>query len=289
LWTVIRVKEYAPEEMAAFAAQEGAVERPTGVVIPRNGLVWAIAGLIGLAAVIGFELDKQLYVLAGGLLGFGAIQLLNQHASAGKMVREILSDLAQMPDGMRHLAQVQFFSWIGLFIMWIFTTPVVTQYVYGSTDTASPAYNEGAEWVGVMFAVYNGVAALAAFALPALVKKIGAAKTHAVCLGIGAISYLGLMLIRDANLLLLPMLGVGVVWASILMMPYVMLANLLPQDKLGVYMGIFNFFIVLPQLITAALMGVVMRVFFPDQPLWTMLCAAVSMAIAALLMLRPRN
>jgi maltose/moltooligosaccharide transporter len=289
LWTVLRVKEYSPEQMAAFNAgsKTEAIEKTTA--IPQYGAIWLAVGAIGLWLVWQFALDKQLYVLAGGLAAFGLLQLINQYASAGRAVREILSDLAQMPDGMRRLAVVQFFSWIGLFIMWIFTTPVVTQYVFGSTDTTSKAYNEGAEWVGVMFAVYNGVSAIAAFALPALVKKLGAATTHALCLVIGALSYAAIMVIGDAQMLLLPMIGVGIVWASILTMPYVMLAGSLPQEKLGIYMGIFNFFIVLPQLLIASIMGVVIRMFFPDQPIWTMLCAAVAMGAAALAMFVFRN
>jgi maltose/moltooligosaccharide transporter len=284
LWTVVRVKEYSPEQMAAFnAGQVGsAVEKMTA--IPKNGAIWLVIGAGALGLIWHFGLDKQLYVLAGGLVAFGLLQLLNQHASAGHAVREILSDLVQMPGAMRRLAVVQFFSWIGLFIMWIFTTPVVTQYVFGSTDTTSKVYNDGAEWVGVMFAVYNGVSAIAAFALPALVRKLGAPMTHALCLAIGGLSYAAIMVINDAQMLLLPMVGVGIVWASILTMPYVMLAGALPQDKLGIYMGIFNFFIVLPQLLIASIMGAVIRMFFPDQPIWTMLCAALAMAIASLAM-----
>jgi maltose/moltooligosaccharide transporter len=276
--------------MAAFNDGQAGHQRAAGsIAVPDKGWIWLITGLAALFAVWEFGLDKQLYVLGGGLAAFGLLQLLNQHASAGAAVREILSDLSQMPDQMRKLALVQFFSWIGLFIMWIYTTPVVTQYVFGSTDTASKAYNDGADWVGIMFAVYNGVSALAAFGLPILVKRMGAAKTHALCLLIGALSYASLLAIRDQSLLLLPMVGVGIVWSSILTMPYVILAGALPQHKLGVYMGIFNFFIVLPQLLIATIMGAVINLFFPDAPLWTMLCAALAMAVAALAMLRVKD
>jgi maltose/moltooligosaccharide transporter len=287
-WTVWKVREYSPQEMAQFQTGDNnkSPEKSDAMIIPKAGLVWLGVGLAALASVWHFGLDKQLYVLGGGLAAFGLLQLTNQYASAGDAVREILSDLSQMPEQMRRLAIVQFFSWIGLFIMWIYTTPVVTQYAFGSTDTASQAYNDGADWVGIMFGVYNGVAALAAFGLPALVKRIGAVKTHALCLLVGAMSYASLLVIRDQNALLLPMVGVGIVWASILTMPYVILANLLPQHKLGIYMGIFNFFIVLPQLLIATIMGAVINLFFPDAPLWTMLCAALAMGIAALAMLR---
>jgi maltose/moltooligosaccharide transporter len=289
-WTVSRVREYSPERMAAFNDGHADDARAADeTVVPGKGPIWLAVGLAALFSVWEFGLDKQLYVLGGGLAAFGLLQLVNQYASAGQAVREILSDLSQMPDQMRRLALVQFFSWIGLFIMWIYTTPVVTQYVFGSTDTASKAYNNGADWVGIMFAVYNGVSALAAFGLPILVKRMGAAKTHALCLLIGALSYASLLAIRDQSLLLLPMVGVGIVWSSILTMPYVILAGALPQHKLGIYMGIFNFFVVLPQLLIATIMGAVINLFFPNAPLWTMLCAALAMGAAALAMLRVKD
>jgi maltose/moltooligosaccharide transporter len=284
LWTVLRVKEYSPEQMAAFNGDQNMAAADKTMVVPKYGAIWLLIGAVGFWLVWQYALDKQLYVLAGGLAAFGLLQLVNQYLSAGDAVREILSDLSQMPGAMARLAIVQFFSWIGLFIMWIFTTPVVTQYVFSSTDTTSKVYNDGAEWVGVMFAVYNGVSAIAAFALPSLVKKLGAATTHALCLAVGALSYAAIMVINDAQMLLLPMVGVGIVWASILTMPYVMLAGTLPQHKLGIYMGIFNFFIVLPQLLIASIMGAVIRMLFPDQPIWTMLCAALAMGVAALAM-----
>jgi maltose/moltooligosaccharide transporter len=197
----------------------------------------------------------------------------------------ILSDLHQMPSVMKRLAVAQFFTWIALFIMWIYTTPVVTQYVYGSSDPTSQAFNEGADWVGVLSSIYNGVAAVAAFALPSLAKKIGASKTHMVCLLAGAAGFVGFLFIRNPTLLILPEIGIGIAWASILTMPYVILSATLPQHKLGIYMGIFNFFIVLPQLLIATIMGGIIKSFFPTEPIWTMLVAALVMACAALAML----
>jgi maltose/moltooligosaccharide transporter len=194
-----------------------------------------------------------------------------------------------MPDAMRRLAVAQFFSWIALFIMWIYTTPVVTQYVFGTVDTASQTYNDGADWVGVLFSIYNGVAALAAFALPMLVRRLGAVRTHMTCLLVGAASYAAMLVIKDATMLIVPMIGIGITWASILTMPYVILAGALPQQKLGIYMGIFNFFIVLPQLLIATIMGGIIKLFFPDAPIWTMLVAAIVMGLAAIAMLFVRE
>jgi maltose/moltooligosaccharide transporter len=286
-WTVLRVKEYSPQEMATFNGEESpeASAARDALVIPKQGITWLLVGALLGVLVNLYALDKQLYVLAFGLAGFGLLQLVNQYASAGKMVREVLSDLFQMPKPMQRLAVVQFFSWIGLFIMWIYTSTVVSQYTFGSTDVTSKAFGDGGDWWGIMAVVYNAVSAVAGFILPGLARKHGAAMTHALCLGLGAISFLALFFIRDQYLLLVPMIGIGFAWASILSMPYVMLADVLPQHKLGVYMGIFNFFITLPQLVIATIMGVIIKGLFPEgQPIYTMLCAAIAMGAAAVAM-----
>jgi maltose/moltooligosaccharide transporter len=290
LWTVLSTREYSPEELQSFGQDPLLEINQSTAFISTYGPYWLIAGAAVLAAVFEFALDKQLYVLGGGLAIFGLAQIANRLTNAGLgVLSQILSDLGQMPTQMRKLAVAQFFSWIALFIMWIYTTPVVTQYVFGSTDTASKTYNDGADWVGILFSIYNGVAALAAFLLPVMVKKWGAPKTHMLCLMVGAVSYAAMFVLRDAQLLVLPMIGIGLTWASILTMPYVILSNVLPPQKFGVYMGIFNFFIVLPQLLIATVMGGLMNAFFKGEPIWTMLIAAVVMAIAAMMTLRVRT
>lgn len=158
----------------------------------------------------------------------------------------MVDDLFAMPKVMRQLAVVQFFTWFGLFAMWIYTTAAVTSFHYGVHDTASKAYNEGADWVGVLFAVYNGVGALSAFALPALAARIGRRQAHALALTLGALGLASFMLIRDPQMLWAPMIGVGIAWASILSAPYSILSGAAPAAKMGVYMGIFNIFIVTP-------------------------------------------
>ncbi len=290
LWTVVTTREYPPEQLRAY---HGGNENHAGhapAVAPERGWLWLAGSLIVLAAVLLLRLERDLYVLGGALFVFAVAQLVARAMvkagqTEGALV-QIMSDLVQMPVQMKKLALAQFFSWLALFIMWIYTTPVVTQYVYGSTDTASKAYNAGADWVGILFSVYNGVAAIAAFLLPPLSKRFGPARTHMICLLVGAASYAAILFIRDANLLIVPMIGVGLVWASILTMPYVILAGVLPPAKLGIYMGIFNFFIVLPQLLVATIMGGAMRALFPGQPIWTMAVASAVMAIAAVTMLR---
>jgi maltose/moltooligosaccharide transporter len=288
-WTVFTVREYSPEELAAFDGQQEAESHDGPLVYPAGGWAWVAAGVALLTVVRGFGFDKQLYVLGSGLAMFGVIQLAVGALKSKGVLAQIVSDMAQMPAAMKQLALVQFFTWIALFIMWIYTTPVVTQYVYGSTDTTSAAFNAGADWVGVMFAFYNGVAALAAFLLPVLARRIGNGRTHMVCLLAGAAGYAAMLVIRSKYGLLLPMIGVGIAWASILAMPYVILTSVLPQKKLGIYIGIFNFFIVLPQLMVATIMGGIIRSFFPTEPIWTMLVAALVMVAAALAMLRVKD
>lgn len=290
LWTVLTTREYSPDDMRRFAGTQTAKAAHAPLTPSRTGGIWLLSGGAVLILVEAFALDKQLYVLGGGLVAYGLAQIMNARAlDSGKSLgtlTQILSDLNTMPQQMRRLAVVQFFTWIALFILWIYSTPVVTQYVFGSTDTASSVYNQGADWVGVLFSVYNGVAAIAALALPLLTKRLGATGTHMACLLICAASFGAMMVLRDANLLILPMIGIGIAWASILTMPYVILSSILPQEKFGIYMGIFNFFIVLPQLMVATIMGGLMRSFFPGEPIWTMLIAAIVMVGAAFAMLR---
>jgi maltose/moltooligosaccharide transporter len=182
---------------------------------------------------------------------------------------------------MRRLALVQFFTWIALFIMWIYTTPIVTQYMYGTLDTSSKAYNDGADWVGVLFGVYNGAAVLYAFVLPSIAQRLGRTNTHIAGLLAGAFGYALFLFIRDPLWLVLPMLFVGIAWASILTMPYAILSSTLPQAKLGIFMGIFNIFIVLPQLLVSSVMGSIMKAAFPGEPIWLMAIASGVLVLAA--------
>ncbi|MFM6832382.1 MAG: MFS transporter [Novosphingobium sp.] len=290
-WTVLRVREYSPREFAAFEGRhpddEGDDHDP--LFYPRTGPAWMALGIVLLAVVPCLGLDKQLYVLGAALTIFGAMQLgVRTFQGKGALAR-IVSDLAQMPVQMKQLAVAQFFTWIGFFIVWIYTTPVVTAQAFGATDSSGAAYNQGADWVGVMFAFYNGVAAVTAFALPWAARRIGNVATHAIALLCGAAGFVGLLLIRDPNLLMLPMVGIGITWASVLSMPYVILTRALPPRKFGIYIGIFNFFIVIPQLVVATLMGGIMRSFFPGEPRWTMLVGALMMAAAAAAMILVRE
>ena len=295
LWTIVTTREYSPEQQAAFAhAQEAAPQHPVRALASKSyvgGAVWIGAGLAVMLAVDRLALEKEVLLLGALLAAYGVISgigiALARQGRSANMLSSIVGDFAGMPDVMKRLALVQFFSWSALFIMWINTTPVVTQYVFGSTDTTSAAYNEGANWVNVLFTVYNAVAAVAALVLlPWLSRRVGQVMTHSICLTLGAGGFLMFVFVRDATLLLLAEVGIGIAWASILAMPYAILASNLPQSKLGIYMGLFNVFVVVPQLLVATVMGSIMQAFFPGEPVWTMLFAAASWLVAALAMQR---
>jgi maltose/moltooligosaccharide transporter len=296
LWTVISTREYSPEEMAAFdqgADHPDATQTMRALAARRLGgsLLWIAAGALVLLAVVQFGLEKEVYLLGGLLVAYGIASIiaiaLARSGSTTNMLSHIVGDFSGMPTIMKRLAVAQFFSWSALFIMWINTTPVVALNFFGSGDPASAQYQEAGNWVGVLFAIYNGVAAIAALTLlPWLAGKVGKARTHIVCLLAGAAGYASFFVIRDPQWLIVSEIGVGIAWASILAMPYAILAGSLPQRKLGIYMGLFNIFIVVPQLLVATVMGSIMKAFFPGEPIWTMLAAATVMVLAALAMLR---
>lgn len=297
LWTVLTTEEYSPAEMEAFdgpAEDSGSTMRALAARSLGGAAIWILAGIIVTVVVEVMGLEKEVYLLGALLAAYGIASLLAiKLAKSGRdnnVLSHIVGDFSGMPDIMKKLALTQFFSWSALFIMWIYTTPVVAQYMFGSADPASAAYGKGGNWVGTLFAIYNGVAALAAlFVLPTLARKIGKVRTHILCLLAGAAGYASFLFIRDPNLLIISEIGVGIAWASILAMPYAILASTLPQSKLGIYMGLFNVFIVVPQLLVATVMGSILKTFFPTEPIWTMAFAAVVMALAALAMLRVKE
>jgi maltose/moltooligosaccharide transporter len=196
---------------------------------------------------------------------------------------EIGQGIFKMPKVMLQLAMVQFFTWLALFSMWIYTTSSVAQNAFGTTDTTSKLFQDAGDWVGVMFTVYNGISAIVAFMLPVLAKRIGKSYTHMICLIIGGVGLISLFFIHDKTLLLIPMIGVGLAWASTLTMPYSILANALPANKMGFYMGVFNFFIVIPQIVAAALLGFCIKLLFNNESIYALVIGGISMIIAGLL------
>jgi len=300
LWTVLKSKEYSPEEMASFEenqAREGMVRAPrtaeeyvaNGGRQIRLGAVLLVVGALLSAWLVRQEIYQVLIlsvgtgVVGGLLIASGLLQRTGQHDNG---FITVLNDLQDMPRAMKQLAWVQFFSWFALFAMWIYTTGAVTSYIYGTTDTSSALYNEGANWVGVGFGAYNGVAAIVAFMIPVLARKTSRKAAHAICLVCGAVGLLSIFGISDPRYLLGSFVGVGIAWASILSMPYAILTGSLPPSKMGYYMGVFNFFIVIPQIIAASLLGFVVGRLFGGHAIYALLIGGASLILAAALTLR---
>ena len=198
-------------------------------------------------------------------------------------LREINKGIFSMPKTMSQLAVVQFFTWVGFYCMWLYTTASIAQNAYHTVDTTSKAFQDAGDWVGVMFTVYNGISAIAAFLLPMLAKRIQRKYTHMICLIIGGIGLISLVFIKSPQILLLPMVAIGLAWASTLTMPYAILAGALPPAKMGFYMGVFNFFIVIPQLVASFVMGFLIRDIFHDQAIYALVIGGVCMVIGGLM------
>ena len=303
LWTVIKSKEYTPEEMEVFEKAESKEgfekEEPSPEWYQHNGkshftkgIIVTAIGLLATYLVYNFDLKKDLYVLTLGLITLGGVALLisgimQKNTSKSGFVT-IMNDFQNMPKVMKQLAWVQFFSWFALFSMWIYTTGAVTEHIYQTTDTTSEAYNIGANQVGEMFANYNLIAALVAFLLPVLARKTSRKFTHFLALLAGGLGLMSIYFISNPTSFTiewLPMIGVGIAWASILSVPYAMLSGALPASKMGYYMGVFNFFIVIPQLVAASILGFLISKFFDSQPIYALLIGGVSMILAGILSL----
>jgi maltose/moltooligosaccharide transporter len=206
---------------------------------------------------------------------------------------EIFHDVIAMPQTMRRLAWVQIFTWLGLFCMWLYFGVAVARNVFGGTP-GTPAYEQGIAWGGNCFAMYSFVCFLVSLALPTVAERLGRKLTHGLCLLVGAIGLLSVAFIGSKYLLLLSMAGVGVAWASVLSMPYSILAGALPPEKTGTYMGIFNFFIVIPEILAALVFGRIMeqvltddsalvRLLGGDNRLTAVVIGGVCLAVAAAL------
>ena len=203
----------------------------------------------------------------------------------GDVFREIASAVREMPVTMKQLAVVQIFTWLGLFCMWLFFVPATARHVFGATDPQSALYTQGIEWGGFAFAFYSITCFLVAFALPKVAERIGRKGTHAAALVCGGVGLLSLWFIHDRYVLLLTMVGVGIAWASILSMPYAILSTALPANRMGVYMGVFNFFIVIPEIVAALGFGPLIRALFgrdnPNAPLYVVMLGGLCLLIAA--------
>lgn len=297
MWTVFTTKEYPPEPHHANLKNREKRkiddEDKTKVKLQKVGGLLLLLGIVLTWIINYLSLEKELYVLGAGLIVFGVVHLLAYlYITQGRSylgLVHIVKDFNSMPKTMVQLSYVQFFSWFALFSMWIYTTPAVTSYIYNTNEPSSTAYNEGADWVSLLFGIYNGIAALAALLLPVIAKYTSRRVTHFIALLCGGIGLISIFFISDPNMLLFSMVGVGIAWASILSIPYAMLSGSLPPEKMGYYMGVFNFFIVIPQIIASTVLGFLLKTAFGGQSIYILVFGGICMIIAALLSLRVRS
>jgi maltose/moltooligosaccharide transporter len=299
LWTIFSTKEYSPEEFEAYnaphpdapAREDGALTLNTGKYY-TSGIILVIVGLVFTFCVSHFAWDKAIYILSIGIGVYGALQMLAAQLFTSGRKRglvEIVHDLNNMPKVMRQLAVVTVFTWFAMFAWFIYCTSAVTSHHFGTSDPLTKAYNDGADWVGVLNSVYNGVAALVAFVLPVIARKTGRVTTHAICLVIGGLGLMSIRWFADPHWLVVSMVGLGIAWAGLLTMPYAILCSVVPYRKMGLYMGMFNFFIVIPQIVAAAVLGLFVRTVFNGHAINALVLGGISMLVAAVLMLRVRD
>lgn len=281
LWTVLTTPERPADSPVrrpddAREAEPPVLRRAWGLAAGGGGLMvlslaldwqWEVALLAGAALLIG---AAEIAVARRRARGDGALGML-----------QIVEDFRRMPHALRQLALVQFFTWFGLFAMWIYAAPAVARAHYGTADAASAPFNAAADWVGILFAGYNAVAALAALALPAVAARIGERRTYALCLLCGAAGMAGFVTLPDPRLLWLASLGIGLAWAAVLSLPYAIIVSAVAPEKVGVYLGIHNIFLVVPQLVAAVCLGPAIRHLFGGEPGPALGLAGVLLALAA--------
>jgi len=207
----------------------------------------------------------------------------------GKGLKEIFSAIGEMPQTMKQLAVVQIFTWLGLFCMWMFFGLTTSRHIFGASDPSSARFAEGSEWGGICFAAYSIVCFVIAFLLPRIAAATSRKTVHAISLICGGVGLLSTYLIHDQYVLLLTMVGVGIAWASILSMPYAILSGALPPARMGVYMGIFNFFIVIPEIVASLTFQPLVRHVFNNNPLNVVMLGGASLLVAAALVARVRD
>jgi maltose/moltooligosaccharide transporter len=268
-------------------------EAPEGSV-PLNLIISFITGaafLIGTILITVFTTKEYSPEETAAFEESTEVETIEEEETESKGLMDIFTDFKNMPTTMKQLSYVQFFSWFGLFGMWVFTTPAIAHHIYGVglEDTSSKLYQNAGDWVGVIFGVYNAVSAVYAFFLPRIASKFGRKKTHSISLLFGAAGLISIYFAPNEYWLLGSMIGVGIAWASILAMPYAILAGSIPSKKMGVYMGIFNFFIVLPQIVNALIGGPLVKYVYGGNAIFAILMSGVSFILAAWLVNRVKD
>ncbi|WP_447758172.1 MFS transporter [Sphingopyxis fribergensis] len=286
LWTVAFTRERpATDDASAALRLPVATDAGRGMPLVRGGRTLAGSGMALLLLAAGLGWQWEMIVLAAAALLIGLAQLaaakMRARGDGSLGLLQIVEDFMRMPGALRRLAVVQFFTWFGLFAMWIYAAPAMARTHFGATDAASAPFNAAADWVGILFAGYNGVAAIVALLLPALSARIGERATYALCLSGGALGMAGFVLIPDTHWLWLSSLGIGLAWAAILSLPYAIIVGAVPPAKVGVYLGIHNIFLVIPQLVAAIALGPIVLNLFGGEPLLALALAAAFLAVAA--------
>jgi maltose/moltooligosaccharide transporter len=249
LWTIFTTREYSPQEYARFNPEPSPEPQPDGRVGD------------------------------------------NHQGAEREGLSAILKDFLQMPLAMRQLGLVQFFSWFALFSMWVFTTPAIAHHIYkvAPGDTSSVAFADAGNQVGILFGIYNGVSAIYALLLPMIVRATSRKMAHAFSLTAGGLSLIAIFFISNPSWLIYPMIGIGLAWGSILSVPYTMLSSVIPAKKVGVYMGIFNFFITFPQIVNGLFGGLIVKYLFNGQAIYALVMAGVFMILAAIAVILVKN
>lgn len=289
-WSALTTREYPPGMLEQF--DDAAPERPAGrspANMRRHAWFWLGLGSLGLLVAWLANARAALYVLVCASLVYAGFLLMASRLRSENAFTAILGEMESMPASMRRLAVVQFCSWFALFAIFVYTAPAVARMHFGASGPGSVAYEAGANWAGVLFATYNGLAAVAALIIPYFVRRFGLQMAHRINLWVGAAGLLSMLLIREAEWLLVSMIGIGFAWASIISLPYAMLANNLPSRRMGVNFGIFNIFIVIPQLLAVGVMASLLDVFADGDPSFALIIAAIGWFLAGLAVLRVRD
>lgn len=252
--------------------------------VPPNVIYAFLVGAILLLVAILWTIFTTSEYTPEEMAAFEGNASKGSEQKSSNVISAIINDFSNMPNTMRQLGLVQFCSWFALFGMWVYSTPAIAEHVYGlqANDTASPLFQEAGNKVGYIFGIYNLVSAVYAFTLPSIAAKIGRKYTHAISLLAGGIGLISIFFITSPSMLIYPMIGVGIAWASILAMPYAMLAGSIPAAKMGIYMGIFNFFITIPQIFNGVIGGPILKHFYGGHAIYALVTAGVFMIIGAI-------
>jgi len=295
LWVVFSTKKYSSKEFLEFDFDEiKSIKEAEHVRVSAKsllpsfigyGLLLLIIGILGSFLIRQMGLENELLFLSVGIGAFGMTLLVSAWYTRQGLVHssfvEGVADLMSMPKVMKQLAIVQFFSWFAFFTMWIYSTSAVTSHFFGTSDPNSRMYNDGADWVGILFSVYNSFAVVALFCLPFLVKLTSRKVAHAIALVCGGLGLASFYLLEDPHLLVVSMLGVGIAWASILTMPNAILTGSLSLQEMVTFRRLFNLFIPLPMILAAGILGFFTRVLFEGNTVYALILGGTSLLVAA--------